>query len=75
MRRIYQCELRHTDKVCGKEFPSFQALNGHKGGMKKAERTPFVIRHGTNWGYQQHLKVGVEPCQKCREAHASHNRS
>jgi len=33
-----------------------------------------IIKHGTNWGYEQHLKFKVTPCDICTEARAKHMR-
>ena len=32
------------------------------------------IKHGTNWGYEQHLKLRIEPCDICTEARAKHQK-
>lgn len=31
------------------------------------------IPHGTDAGYQKHLRTGREPCDRCRKAHAAYN--
>lgn len=33
-----------------------------------------MARHGTNAGYQQHLRTGVPLCTQCRRAHNAHRR-
>lgn len=37
-----------------------------------AQRKP--IRHGTNAGYQTHLRRGIEPCDNCLAAHREYQR-
>lgn len=56
---------------CGSQFKTAFSLHGHTGGAHRRALVP--IRHGTQWGYEQHIRRGVEPCSACRAAHNVHN--
>lgn len=57
---------------CDAVFSHQQALKGHISGAHRRKLKP--IAHGTNWGYQQHLRRGIVPCDECKTAHAVHNK-
>jgi hypothetical protein len=63
----YRCE------DCGEEFDDPRRYAGHRGG---AHKELVDIRHGTEYGYVQHIRRGVligddDPCG-CRRAHADY---
>lgn len=58
---MFECEL------CGKKFDSKKKLNGHRGGAHYRKLVP--IRHGTEWGYQQHIHRNKPPCARCKKIH------
>jgi hypothetical protein len=33
------------------------------------------VGHGTDSGYQRHIKAGEPPCRPCKDAHAAYMRS
>lgn len=55
---------------------------GFRGGKTQEERRRMLhvpgplppINHGTNGGYQAHLKRGSVPCDECRRGHADDKR-
>lgn len=54
--------------------------HGIWGGLTERQRyglraRPPIISHGTESGYQKHLKHGQEPCEPCRTAHTETQRT
>jgi len=47
-------------------------LTGRERRQYKSLKGDGPINHGTNSGYVIHRRRGEEPCQKCREAHATY---
>ena len=64
----YRCE------DCGKEYDDARQFAGHRGGAHSRELVD--IRHGSEYGYVQHVRRGIpidddDPCG-CRSAHAAY---
>lgn len=79
-RALNLCRTCEVQTHCLEHAQTKPERYGIWGGLDERQRLglrarrPVIISHGTESGYQKHLKYGQPPCQPCRDAHTDRQR-